>query len=81
MTDTKSSGRLFSDVLTDAEISRPSAIDAIARKPIATASSAIGTDLMKTPWAGILRPASPPTTITAACSALMTPSIATLDQR
>src|SRR6266566_4015984 len=81
ITATISSGMVFSEVLTSAEISNPSAIEATASTPMASSSSTSGRCLRKEPCGGSGRPSSPMTTITAACSPLISPRIASFEIR
>ena len=74
-------GMVFSDVLTDAEMSRPSAMDTTASRASAMISSASGTAWMTDPLVGSFRPIRPISTMIPACRPQMTPSTASLEDR
>jgi hypothetical protein len=78
ITATISSGIVFSEVSTDAEISRPRVIETIASTPMATISSTSGC-CRNAPWAGSGRPTRPMVTITIACTPLIRPRITSLE--
>jgi NADH:ubiquinone oxidoreductase subunit F (NADH-binding)/ferredoxin len=74
-------GMVFSDVLTDAEMNRPSAMDTTASRASAMISSSSGNPWRSDPLTGSFRPIRPINTMTAACTPLMNPRTASLDPR
>ncbi len=74
-------GIVFSDVLTDAEMNRPSAMDTTASSASAMISSASGNAWRTDPLGGSFRVARPISTMIAACTPLMNPSTASLEPR
>ncbi len=74
-------GMVFSDVLTDAEMNRPSAMDTTASRASAMISSTSGSPWSKEPLAASFRPSRPISTMTPACTPLISPSTASLEPR
>ena len=81
MTLMTSSGMVFSDVFTAAEMNRPSVIDAMASRPIPSSSSTSGRLVRNDPVAGSSRPARPISTSAIAWIALITPRMISLENR
>ena len=81
MTLMTSSGMVFSDVFTAAEMNRPSVIDAMASRPIPSSNSTSGRLVRNDPVVGSPRPARPISTSAIAWIALITPRMISLENR